>query len=147
MLREDYVMRLIRDVGQFLRRVLKHRDAGEHDRALQEAARGYEELLGMPPGLSDMVDAATLAELLREPDLIRAAARLSWEEGHVYKAKRDPLTAFSRYRRALELFLEARADDPEGPREEDDGAILELSRLVPAEHLDPRYRSDRSKAR
>jgi tetratricopeptide (TPR) repeat protein len=138
MLREDYVMRLIRQIVELVARVAKLREAGEHDRALQEASRWYEDLLGMPPNLSDAVDAATLAELLKEPDTIRAAARLSWEEGKLYKAKGDPLTAFGRYRRALELYLEARALAPD---DDDDSAILELSRVVAAEHLHPRYRT------
>ena len=42
-----------------------------------------------------------------------------------------------RYRKALELFLEARAIDPQPA---DESAILELSRYVHANQLDPRYR-------
>jgi hypothetical protein len=75
--------------------------------------------------------------MLREPARIRAAARLSCEEGRALAATGDPLYAALRYRRALELLLEARAIDPNG---HDDAALVELARLVPSATLDPRYR-------
>jgi hypothetical protein len=137
MLREDYIVRLIRDLGAFVRRIAGLRDEGEIEAAMDEAGRAYEDLLGMPPGLSSLMDSAGIAELCGSADKIRVAARLSWEEGKLYKAKGDPLTAFTRFRRALELYLEARAMEPQ---EDDDAAILELSRIVPASELDPRYR-------
>lgn len=137
MLREDYIVRLIRELGAFVRRIAGLREEGALQKAMDEAGRGYEDLLGMPPGLSELLDSAGLAELLGQADKIRVAARLSWEEGHLYKAQGDPLAAFGRYRRALELYLEARALDP---HEDDDAAILELSRIVPAAELSPRYR-------
>ena len=141
MFREDYVMRLIRQVAEFVRRMVKRSEDGDYDGALAEADRAYSDLLGMPPKLADRLDSATMASLLGTADRIRAGARLSWEEGHVYKARRDPLTAFKRYRRAHELYLEARAMDP---REDDDSAILELSRMVHARDLDQRYRGEQS---
>jgi hypothetical protein len=65
-------------------------------------------------------------------------ARIHWRKRRAWLAwPGDPLHAGIRYRRALELILEARALDP---RAEDEGAILELSRLVPIHTLDPRYR-------
>jgi hypothetical protein len=135
-IREDYLMRLIRQVAQALARMVSRRAAADPAGALAAADAAYD-ALGVPREMCDVVDTPTLVETLRHPDKIRAMARLSWEEGHTYKAMGDPLTAFSRYRRALELFLEARAA---GQEEDDDASILELSRLVPAEHLDPRYR-------
>jgi len=140
MLREDYLMRLVKQVADFVKRVINTREVeGDNERARDEIQRGYEDLLGLPPGLSDRLDAATMATMLRDPDKMRAAAQLSWQEGHTYKAMRDPLAAFTRYRRAHELYLEARALDPQ---EQDDAAILELSRLANARDLDPRYRGE-----
>lgn len=138
MFREDYFMRLVRQFAEALASMLRLRERGEHIAALEVADRLYEELLTIPRAVIDRVDTPTLTGLLGRPDRIRAAAMLFWEEGHIYKAQGDPLTAFARYRRAHELFLEARALDP---REEDDAAVLELSRVVPAEQLDPRYRT------
>ena len=134
-------MRLIRQVAEAVARMLKLRTGGDPAAALRAAEPLYD-ALGVPRELCDVVDTPTLAGMLRHPDRMRALARLSWEEGHAHKALGDPLTAFARYRRALELFLEARAlatgDDRD---EEDDACILELSRLVPAAELDARYRA------
>ncbi len=138
MFREDFLMRTIRQVAEALARLAGLRKAGELDRALESADSIYEEL-GLPRGLVDVVDSRSLADMLGRADKIRGLALLLWEEGHIYKAKGDPLTSFGRYRRAHELFLEARARDP---HPEDDSAILELSRVVPARHLDPRYRGE-----
>ena len=139
MFREDYVMRLVKQFAEAIARMLRLRQKGEHQAALDEAGRLYEELFTIPREVTDRVDTPTMASLLGRADKIRAAAMLFWEEGHIYKAKGDPLTAFARYRRAHELFLEARAIEP---TEDDDAAILELSRVAPARDLDPRYRGD-----
>ncbi len=138
MFREDYFMRLVRQFAEALATMKRRREGGENLAALKVADRLYDELLTIPREVIDRVDTPTLVSLLGGIDRIRAAALLFWEEGHIYKAQGDPLTSFARYRRAHELFLEARALDP---REEDDSAILELSSAVPAEQLDPRYRA------
>ncbi len=137
MIRDDYLLRVIKQFAEALARMIRRREEGAYDEALQEADRLYEEL-GIPRDLIDVVDTPTLAAMLREADRMRVAAKLCWEEGHVYKAKGDPLTAFARYRRAHELFLEARAI---APTADDDAALFELSRLAPAQLLDARYRT------
>jgi hypothetical protein len=136
--REDFIIRLIKQLADFVARIAGYRQAGEFERAQGEIERARDELLGFPPGLVDAIDTATIVSLLRHPDKLRAAARLFWEEGLVLRARRDPLTAAARFRRAFELYLEARAIDPQ---EEDTSAILELSRLFPASQLDERYRT------
>ena len=138
MFREDYIIRLIKQLADFVARIAGYRQAGEFERAQAEIERARDELLGFPPGLVDAIDTPTIVSLLRHPDKLRAAARLFWEEGLVLRSRRDPLTAAARFRRAFELYLEARAIDP---TEEDTAAILELSRLVPATEIDERYRT------
>jgi hypothetical protein len=135
MQREDYLMRLIRQFVDALARMMKLRTGGDLIGAREQADQLYESL-GIPRALCDVVDSATLAGMLRTPDQIRAAARLSWEDGHLLRAGGDPLAAHRAYKRAHELFLEARALAPEP---DDDGAILELSRQVDARFLDERY--------
>lgn len=137
MIREDYIMRLIRQIAEAVARMIRRRESGDLEAALRDADALFD-LLEIPRELCDVVDTPTLAGLLRDPERMRLAARVFWEEGHVVKAMGDPLGAFARYRRALELILEARAAGPEHP--DDAPSILELSRLVPAAHLDARYR-------
>lgn len=129
-------MRLIQQLADFVARVAGFNRKGQHDQALATAAQAWDELLDAPRTVIAAADTPTLAAMLREPAKIRAAAQLCHEEGRAFAGKGDPLQAQIRYRRALELMLEARALAPD-PR--DDAAILELSRLVPIDTLDARY--------
>ena len=137
MIREDYILRFIKQLADFVARIAGYRKNGDFEQAQAEIERARDELLGFPPGLVDAIDTPTIVSLLRHPDKLRAAARLFWEEGLVLRARRDPLTAAARFRRAFELYLEARAIDPS---EDDTAAILELSRFIPASEIDERYR-------
>ena len=137
MIREDYILRMVRQFAEALARIARLRVEGKHERALDDAGRLYEEL-GVPREVCDVVDTPTLARLLGHPDKMRALATVCWEEARILQGAGDPLSAFGRQRRALELFLEARAIDPSP---EDESAILELSRTVPARHLAACYRS------
>ena len=138
MIREDYLMRQIKLVAEALARMLKLRTEGKHDEALAVADSLYEQL-GIPRGLHDVVDTPTLASMLRTADAMRMAAQLHVEEGHVYKARGNPVDAMTRYKRAHELMLEARALDPV---EADETMLLELSRLAPWYMLDDRYKTE-----
>jgi hypothetical protein len=137
MYREDYLMRLIHRLAEFVARVAGLNRKGEHEQALAAAGQAWDELLDAPREVIASVDSATLATMLGDPAKIRIGAQLCHEEGLALEGKGDPVHAQLRYRRALELVLEARSRDR---RPEDDAAILELSRLVPVASLDPRYR-------
>ncbi len=137
MFRDDYLIRQIKQLADVLARMLKLRTEKHYDAALAAADELYEQL-GIPRGLHDVVDSPTLASMLRTPEAIRAAAHLQVEEGHIYRAKGDPMTAFSKYRRATELVLEARALDPQPA---DDAMLLELGRVAPGWMLDERYKA------
>jgi hypothetical protein len=137
MQREDWIMRVIRQLAEAIARVAGYVDKHDYDAALDEAGRAWD-LLGVPRELVDRVDGPTLASLLREPAKLRAAAELLVAEAKAYAGKRDPMHAGLCYRRAFELYLEARAIEP---TEADDAAIFELSRMVPPGEVDPRYRT------
>jgi hypothetical protein len=138
MLRDDYIIRLIKQLAAFLARMVSKRKAGDYDGAIAEAGKAWDDLVGQPPrDLVDVVDTHTLAELLKEPAKMRVAAQLLIEEGRSYAGKGDPVHATVMYRRAFELYLEARAIEP---GDDDEAVIGELARLVPANQLDERYR-------
>jgi hypothetical protein len=140
MLRDDYLIRLIKQLAQALARIVGRRKKGDFDGALDEAGKAWDDLIGQPPrDLVDVLDTHTLADMLKDPARMRAAAQLLTEEGKAYAGKQDPVHAALCYRRAWELYLEARAIEP---NDDDDAAISELARLVPANQLDPRYRVD-----
>jgi hypothetical protein len=136
-IREDYILRLIKQLVDFLARIAGYNRKGEYQRALDEVGRAWIELFGVPRELVDVMDTPALAELLRDPEKMRAASQLLIEEARSLTGKGDPLHASVLQRRAMELRLEARAIDPS---DADEAAILELSRLAPATQLAARYR-------
>ena len=138
MFREDYIHRLIRQLAEAIARITGLRKAGRYQETLDACERAWGDLLDVPRELVDVTDTPTLAGMLRDPERMRVAAQLLTEEGHALEGKGDPLTAALRFRKALELVLEARAMAP-GP--DDDNAVLELGRRVPANTIDARYRT------
>jgi hypothetical protein len=138
---EDYVIRMIEQLGAFVAQIAGLNEKGEHDQALDAADQAWGKLIDAPRALIDAVDTPTLAGMLREPAKIRAAAQLLYEEGRALAGNGDPLHAQVRYRRALELMLELRTIDPSKPLPQDEATRRELWGLVPAHMLDPRYQS------
>jgi hypothetical protein len=138
--REDYILRIIQQMADFLARIAGHNRKREFDKAVSEASRAWAEVLDVPRELVEVLDTPTLAGMLGDPDKMRLASQLLVEEARAVAGKGDPLGAAQRYRRAFELLLEARAVDP---RDSDDAALLELSREVPPGVIDERYRSGR----
>lgn len=152
MFREDYLIRLIRQVAEALRRIMGLRQRGQYHEALTASGALYDELTTVPREISDALDTASFARLLGTAEKMRALALLFWEEARIFEASGDPITAKQRYIRAHELFLEARAaarsgaadrrgDGEPGAATDDDAAILELSRAAPARELAQRYRA------
>ena len=60
MIREDFLMRLIRQATEAIARMIRKRDDGEYDAAQRDADGAYD-LLGIPRELCDVVDTPTLA--------------------------------------------------------------------------------------
>jgi len=138
-LRDDYIERMIRQLAEAIARIAGWTANGKLEEAIRETDRAWEELLDVPRDLVERLDGPTLAQLLGEPAKMRVAGELLAAEARVHQAKGNPVHALLCHKRALELFLEARALDPD-PR--DETAILELSRHVPKMEIDPRYRTD-----
>jgi len=137
MLRQDYIIRIVKQVAEAIARMAGLRDKSEYQAALKDAESACD-LLGVPKDLAVALDTETLAGLLRHPDKMRLLAKVFTEEAEVYRASGDPLTCSDRYRRAAELTLEARAADPQ----DDDASVLqELFRHFPTSALASKYRS------
>lgn len=137
MIREDYIIRLIRQLVEALARIAGFRKRGEYERAMQEVGRAWDEL-GVPRELLLATDRDTAVSLVREPAKARVAAQLLAEEAYVMHAKGDPLNAAALRRRAIELLVHARDTEPAA---DDDAAIAELARyLTPADLADTMHR-------
>ncbi len=137
MIRDDYIFRLIRQLAEALKRIVAANRAQNYAAAIDEAGRAWENVLGHPRELVAAVDTATLASLLGAPEKMRAGAELLVAEGHAHASGGNLAHANRCFRRALELYLEAREIQP---IEQDEVTILELSREVHASQLDAKYR-------
>lgn len=138
MLRDDYLHRMIRQLAEFIARISGFTANEKWAQALDESERAWTELLDVPRALVDRLDGPGLAALLKDPAKMRFAAQLLVAESRVYQGKRDPVHATICAKRAMELYLEARAIDPQ---DSDDIAVFDLGRLVPPNEIDPRYRT------
>lgn len=139
MFRDDYIIRLIKQLAAVVARLVGKREVGDYDGALTEVGKAWDDLIGQPPReLVDLVDSHTFAAMLKEPARMRVAARLLIEEGKSYAGKGNPVHAATCFRRAWELYLEARVVEPS---DEDSAVMSELARLVPGNQLDERYRN------
>ncbi|HET7505390.1 MAG TPA: hypothetical protein VFK02_30430, partial [Kofleriaceae bacterium] len=87
MFREDYILRLIQQLVEFIAHIAGLNQKGEHDRALAAADEAWSKLLDAPRGLIDAVDTPTLAHMLGEPARMRAASQLVYEEGRALAGK------------------------------------------------------------
>lgn len=135
--RQDYLMRMIEQLAEAIRKMVGLRESRDYAAARDTAERAWEDLLGLSHDLLNVMDTRSLAALLKEPAKMRVAAKLLDEEARALAGGGDPIHAAMRTRTAFELMLEARALDPQP---EDDEVILELSRRVHANQLDPDYR-------
>lgn len=136
MLRDDYILRIIRQVVEAIARMLGSIERGDFQDARAQADDAYERL-GVPPELAMRMDSPSLANLVKRPDKIRMLSELSWQEGTLFRAMGDPLNGLDRQRRAVELLLEAQRIDP---RDEDADKLQEMFRHVPTNALAERYR-------
>ena len=128
MIREDYIMRLIRQLAEAVARASGLRKKQREDDAIASLGQSWDELLDTPRNLLEVVDDRTLAELLREPVRMRVGAGLLGEEARAVAAKGDPVTAAVLSGRAMRLYAAASELDP---HDDDAAHILELSRAVP----------------
>jgi hypothetical protein len=150
MYNEDYILRLFEQIVDTaahligfhtLVEIVQLNRRGDHDDALMAIDRVWDDLLpGLPGphGLARVVDTRMLAALLREPAKLRLAVQLLGEEARAHAGNGDAARAADRYRRAMELLLEARAI---GPEDQDFSVLRELSWVVPRAALAPRYRA------
>ena len=94
--RRDYILRMADRLAELAARILGLRSAGKLDEASQEAEQAYGELLDVPPGLIDVVDAATLASLVGAPEKLPGVADLLDADAEVLAARGDAVRAARR---------------------------------------------------
>jgi hypothetical protein len=99
-LKRDYLLRLVEQLTHALAKILKLRQAGQHEAAAREAEDAAASLCGMPLSLAGSVDAPQLARMVGDSAKLAALARVMWERAGVAADARDA---------ALEATWQARA--------------------------------------
>jgi len=139
MFSRDYLIRLIEQAGDFLARIAGLERQGKFESGLREVERAYDALLDMDRTLFNIAPSSTIADLLGPPERIRAIAQLVRAEADLLRLSGDPINAQLKYKRALELYLEARS---RGGEEEDDREFIQKTVLhVDQMTLAPKYRA------
>ena len=107
--REDFLLRIIRQMGAVLARMLGQKNGGQVQEALQTLDDAEGELLGPMADVVPRVDSATAAHMLSEPQRIAAWARLLHERADLLRLAGDEAGAALASARATELAAEAMA--------------------------------------
>ncbi|MBI1354947.1 MAG: hypothetical protein GC160_11420 [Acidobacteria bacterium] len=111
MVRSDYVLRLIEQFFQILKRVLNYRQERRYAEALTAVRKAYRAFLGVDADFIDSQSAEGLIEMGRSglfgPEQLAMAAKLLSEEAESLEGLEAPLEAGPRRAKALALFWEA----------------------------------------
>lgn len=99
----DYVMRLVKQLAEFIARALKLANAAKPEEALATLRAACGQALGMEYEVLSMLDAKSAVELLGEKARVMAFIQLVEAMGDVDARGNEPVRALTRYQHALEL--------------------------------------------
>ena len=105
--RDDYLLRMIRELGAVVARMLGQKGGGQLHEAMQTLDDGEGELLGPLATVVPRVDSATAAHIIGDPQKIAAWARLLHERADLLRLTGDEAGAAFAATRAAELAREA----------------------------------------
>lgn len=140
MFTRDYIIRVIEQAADFIARIAKSKREGHFQAGLRQVESAYDALLDMDRQLFEIANSKMLADLLGPPEKIRAIAGLVREEADLLRLSGDPINAQLKYKRAVELTLEARFRGGEEP--EDLEFIQQAVLHVKQQTLAPKYRNN-----
>ncbi|MDB4975646.1 MAG: hypothetical protein JWN48_3987 [Myxococcaceae bacterium] len=110
---DDYLLRAIEQFTQSIARIVRALRGDQEEEAEREIAGAYDALLGNDRVFLDMVDPATLANLLGSPAKVRVLAQLSTLEAKLLEKRGQAGRAQSLRERALTLLAIAGREDPQ----------------------------------
>jgi len=117
MLRKDYIMRLIEQLGVALERILALKHDGQTHQALKEIEQACEKYLGLDPRVISAASGEALLSLMSmggsfDPRRAELLGELLREEGELYEMEGMTERSYWGYTRSLCLFLESLNLDP-----------------------------------
>lgn len=143
--RNDYIVRLIQQLGVALGQIIFRKGREEYDEAEAIIARTAQSLLGFDMALLRRLSDEGIISLLRRPDTADvgafiAAAELLAQQGDIDEALGRPDGGYDCRHKALSLFLEACLGNPDACGDEYAGKIDALTDRVSASPLPPTIR-------
>lgn len=109
---QDYILRMIQQMGLFITYLLGKRKEGDDEQALVEIQEAYGRMTGMHASLVHGLNEDDLVAMLTvqgatHPERLVAMAILLREEGDIYASREEIDEALPRMQKALRLYLEA----------------------------------------
>lgn len=109
---QDYVLRMIQQMGLFVTHLLKRRKAGDDEGALIEIREAYGRMTGLHASLvyglsEDDVVTMLIVQGAVHPERFVSLAILLREGGDIYSSRGELADALPRMQKALRLYLEA----------------------------------------
>jgi uncharacterized protein YabN with tetrapyrrole methylase and pyrophosphatase domain len=138
MITNDYIMRLIKQLGDAILQVARLRKQKEYVQAHEAVGDTCDELLGHQPHFLDVLDARSAARMLGRWFKIKAYASLIEADAEVYAHEGDANQAERLHRRALEVLLEGIDRGGRGDRDLRQTVKRMLGHVRP-DHLSPAY--------
>jgi len=133
--KQDYILRMIEELGQFAAEITRLRDGGHHDAALLTVLQAQERLFARPAQefiarpVEDQVTLLIIGDTVPNgQEKCLAYARLLTEAGITYQAKDQTALALGAYRFALTLLLLAQERLPgldTSPSEQRIGSLID----------------------
>ena len=131
MIKRDYILRIIEEFFNALRRALSQAEEGQRDLALETLQKAYKSFLGAGVDFVDSQSADDLIASMRDgllgPEQIAMTAKLLKEEADIREQLDQPDRAVACRQKALRLYLEVFCG-PGAPRLE--SFFSEIERLV-----------------
>jgi hypothetical protein len=106
MITNDYIMRMVKQLGDAIRRIAGLRDKKEYVQAHEAVGDACDELLGHQPHFLDVLNPSSTARMLGRWFKIKAYASLVETDAEVYAHEGNAERAQELHRRALEVYLE-----------------------------------------
>jgi len=122
---QDYILRLIERIAQFVARIAKLQEEEDYDGAQDALDEAFGALLGPERQWIRELDMSTVVMLVSNPDSLKCFARLMEEEGALLDAKAHFPASQQRLENALELWLKTQLLIADGD-EESQAAIARL---------------------
>jgi tetratricopeptide (TPR) repeat protein len=139
-MQQDYILRMIEQLGVFVRRVTGLKQEGKTEEAFQTIGEAFGSMGGLNASLVHALSEDDLINLLRargaiDSDRCLALGELLREEALIYDELGQPEEALPRYLKSLRLHLEAFPDPEDTPVDLSLSAIEFLVERIPADAL------------